>query len=63
MENKEVLLITGYSTGIEREICEIMSNKGYIIIATARKIEALENIHAELKLRLDVTDRVSIKEA
>lgn len=62
MVNKEVILITGCSTGIGREICEIMSSKGYIVVATARRIEALENVNAQLKLRIDVTDRYSIKE-
>lgn len=60
---KEVVFVTGCSTGIGRDICEVMDSKGYIVVATARKIETLKNVHASLKLRLDVTDRKSIQEA
>lgn len=63
MKNQEVVLVTGCSTGIGRDICEIMSDMGYIVVATARNIDALRNISASLKLELDVTDRKSIDKA
>ena len=40
---------------------EIMTNKGYIVVATARNIDSLKNVPASLKLRLDVTDKEMIK--
>lgn len=61
MGNKEVIFITGCSTGIGKDICRIMADKGYTVIATARKIEALKDVSASLKLRVDVTDRESIR--
>ena len=58
-----VVMVTGCSTGIGRDICEIMTNKGYVVVATARNIDALSNVSAALKLRLDVTDKESINSA
>lgn len=57
MGNNQVVMVTGCSTGMGRDICEIMSNKGYIVVATARNIDSLKNVPASLKLRLDVTDK------
>lgn len=63
MKNNQVVMVTGCSTGMGRDICEIMSNKGYIVVATARNIDSLKNVSASLKLRLDVTDNELIKSA
>lgn len=61
MENNEVVLVTGCSTGMGRDICEILTHKGYKVVATARKVESLKEVSAALKLRLDVTDKALIK--
>lgn len=63
MNNQEVVLITGCSTGIGRDMCNIMSDLGYIVVATARNIDTLEEVSASLKLTLDVTNRQSIDNA
>ena len=63
MGNNQVIMVTGCSTGMGRDICEIMTNKGYIVVATARNIDSLKNVPASLKLRLDVTDKEMINSA
>ncbi|KHD36755.1 short-chain dehydrogenase [Clostridium acetobutylicum] len=63
MENKVVVLITGCSTGIGRELCKILYNKGCTVVATARKVENLKDLPAALKLPLDVTKEESVYEA
>lgn len=64
MKNETVILITGCSTGIGRELCKLLSEKGYIVVATARDIEALKDLHVvSLKLSLDVTKKESISAA
>ncbi|HEX3029693.1 MAG TPA: SDR family oxidoreductase [Clostridia bacterium] len=60
MENKKVVLITGCSSGIGRELSLIFSAKGYIVVATARDVDKLKDLPAALKLPLDVTDKESI---
>lgn len=60
MENKPVVLITGCSTGIGRELCSILTDKGCTVVATARKVETLKDLQVALKLSLDVTQKESI---
>ncbi|WP_406547973.1 SDR family NAD(P)-dependent oxidoreductase [Clostridium ljungdahlii] len=57
MKNEIVVLITGCSTGIGRELCNILSHKGCTVVATARNVEALKDLSAFLKLPLDVTKK------
>jgi NADP-dependent 3-hydroxy acid dehydrogenase YdfG len=59
----KVVLITGCSTGIGRDLAQRLTNAGYSVVATARKIETLEGVAAALKLSLDVTDADSINQA
>lgn len=58
----KVVLITGCSTGIGRDLAQRLAQSGYTVIATARKVETLENLHAALKLPLDVTQSESIRQ-
>jgi NADP-dependent 3-hydroxy acid dehydrogenase YdfG len=60
MKNEKVVLITGCSTGIGRELCKCIFDKGYTVIATARNVEALKEVPASLKLSLDVTSKESV---
>lgn len=60
MENKTVVLITGCSTGIGRELCKALADRGCMVVATARKVETLKDLPAALKLSLDVTKKESI---
>jgi len=62
---KQVVLITGCSSGIGRELAREFSEAGHRVVATARRLESIEdladdNIHI---LQLDVTDEKSIEKA
>lgn len=63
MKEQQVVLVTGCSTGMGKEMCEILSNRGYLVVATARNKGKLEDVMASLKIALDVTDRVSVEQA
>jgi len=63
MKNENVVLITGCSTGIGRELCEVLMDQGYTVIATARNIETLKDLRASLRLPLDVTQKETIRSA
>jgi NADP-dependent 3-hydroxy acid dehydrogenase YdfG len=58
----KVVLITGCSTGIGRDLAGHLSQAGYTVVATARKPESLEDIPAALKLPLDVTQPECVAE-
>jgi len=59
----KVVLITGCSTGIGRDLAARLSRAGYCVVATARKAEPLEDLPAALKLSLDVTQPDSVNQA
>jgi len=59
----KVVLITGCSTGIGRDLAQRLSQSGYIVVATARNVETMDGLVAALKLPLDVTDPESIQNA
>src|SRR3989304_1558603 len=62
-EMNKVVLITGCSTGIGRDLAQRLSQSGYIVVATARNVETMDGLVAALKLPLDVTDPESIQNA
>ncbi len=51
----KVVLITGCSTGIGRDLALSLVEKGFTVVATARRLETLADLPAALKLPLDVT--------
>jgi NAD(P)-dependent dehydrogenase (short-subunit alcohol dehydrogenase family) len=51
----KVVLITGCSTGIGRDLAQRLAKSGYIVVATARKAVSLDGLDVALKLPLDVT--------
>lgn len=59
----KVVLITGCSTGIGRDLAQRLTEAGYTVVATARKVAALNDIPAALKLPLDVTCPNSVQQA
>ncbi|MGE5222121.1 MAG: SDR family oxidoreductase [Omnitrophica WOR_2 bacterium] len=59
----KVVLITGCSTGIGRDLAQRLSRSGYTVAATARSVESLAGLPAALKLSLDVTQPESIRQA
>lgn len=63
MCKEKVALITGCSTGIGRELCKILTDKGYTVVATARNVNSISDLHTAMTLPLDVTDRKSVDDA
>ena len=59
----KVVLITSCSTGIGRHLVQRLTESGYTVVATARKIETLDDLPAALKLPLDVTQSASVNQA
>jgi sorbitol-6-phosphate 2-dehydrogenase len=59
----KVVLITGCSSGIGRDLAQRLAQAGYIVVATARNVETLADLPAALKLPLDVTQSESIQKA
>jgi len=59
----KVVLITGCSTGIGRDLAARLSQAGYRVAATARNAETLADLPAALKLSLDVTQPDSVNKA
>lgn len=57
------VLITGCSTGIGRAAAVELTKRGFEVVATARRPETLEDLDVADKLRLDVDDDASVKEA
>src|ERR1700709_1137667 len=62
MTNKRAL-ITGCSTGIGRATAVELTDRGYDVIATARRPETLDGLKVTEMLALDVDDEASIASA
>lgn len=68
MSEKKVWFITGTSAGIGRELAETVLEKGYRVVATARKPEVLQDLaekypETALTVKLDVTNKTDVTEA
>ncbi|HSO11661.1 MAG TPA: SDR family oxidoreductase [Anaerolineales bacterium] len=63
MKTSKVVLITGCSTGIGRNLAHRLAQSGYTVVATARQAETLDDLPAVLKLALDVTHAESVNDA
>ena len=61
--NREVVLVTGCSTGIGRATAVTLADAGYQVVATARRRESLDDLDVAMALALDVTDPDSIERA
>jgi NAD(P)-dependent dehydrogenase (short-subunit alcohol dehydrogenase family) len=59
----QIVLITGCSSGIGRDLARRLSQSGYTVAATARNVETLEDLPAAVKLALDVTQPGSVSRA
>jgi NADP-dependent 3-hydroxy acid dehydrogenase YdfG len=57
------ILITGCATGIGRALAVELHNRGYVVIATARYLDAIADIECAEKLVLDVMDAASVEQA
>ncbi len=56
-------LITGCSTGFGRATAVELTRRGVEVVATARRLDALDGLDVAARLRLDVTDEASVAEA
>ncbi len=56
-------LVTGSSGGIGAAFVEVLSEEGYEVVATARRVEAIEYLPAAMHLPLDVTDADAVRTA
>lgn len=54
------VLITGCSTGIGRATAIELQGRGHHVVATARRLESIEDLDVTARLHLDVTDEESI---
>ena len=61
--SQQVVLITGCSTGIGRDLAQRLTQAGYAVAATARNSETLRDLPSALKLPLDVTQPDSVERA
>ncbi len=61
-QHKKIILITGCSTGIGYETAHALKNRGHVVIATARKSEAVQRLQQEgfSAFQLDLADSHSI---
>jgi NAD(P)-dependent dehydrogenase (short-subunit alcohol dehydrogenase family) len=57
------VLITGCSTGFGRAAAVELTKRGHDVLATARRLEALDDLDVLEKLRLDVDDDTSVADA
>lgn len=57
----QIILITGCSSGIGRDLASRLSSAGYTVVATARDVNTIADLPVPLMLPLDVTQPESIK--
>ncbi|MBK9165078.1 MAG: SDR family NAD(P)-dependent oxidoreductase [Acidobacteria bacterium] len=68
MEDKKVWFITGCSTGLGRDLAEVLLEQGYRVVATARKLDSIKDLAERFPelariAALDVTNRDQIAAA
>jgi len=55
-------LVTGAGSGIGRATAEVLTQRGHEVVATARRIEALDGLEVAQRIVLDVTSDESVAE-
>ncbi len=60
---KQVVLITGCSSGIGKELCKQLKAEDYIVVASARNKDSIRDIDADMIVELDVTKENTIQAA
>jgi NAD(P)-dependent dehydrogenase (short-subunit alcohol dehydrogenase family) len=61
--SSKIVLITGCSTGIGHNLARRLTRVNYTMVATARHLETMTDLHVALQLPLDVTDPTSVASA
>ncbi len=61
--NNQVVLITGCSSGVGRNLCVALKKRGYTVVASARSLHKIEDLDVDMKVELDVTKGNTIKRA
>jgi NAD(P)-dependent dehydrogenase (short-subunit alcohol dehydrogenase family) len=61
----KLVLVTGASTGIGRALCLALAERGALVYASARRLEALDALKASVRgvVRVDVCDLASVEAA
>ena len=62
LKNK-ITLVTGVSSGIGREIAQLLAERGARVFGTVRDPKSAKPIHGVEIVRMDVTDDASVSEA
>ena len=62
MKKKQVVLITGASSGIGKETAKLLLQDDYIVYAAARRVEKMEDLKAlgAIPIKMDVTDEANM---
>lgn len=63
MSDRKVVLVTGISSGIGREIAQILIENGFRVFGTAREPRKVEAIAGVEMIELEVTNHASVDEA
>jgi NAD(P)-dependent dehydrogenase (short-subunit alcohol dehydrogenase family) len=56
------VLVTGAGSGIGRATAEVLTARGHEVVATARRLDALDGLEVAQRLALDVTSDASVAE-
>jgi NADP-dependent 3-hydroxy acid dehydrogenase YdfG len=60
---KQVVLITGCSSGVGKAICKQLKAEDYFVVASARNINSIRNIDVDMTVEIDVTKEDTISTA
>jgi len=61
--NRQVVLVTGGSSGIGLSICKHLSEQGFTVYGTSRKVQNGDRPHGFEMVQMEITDRSSIQTA
>src|SRR3954447_7292673 len=59
-EQRMRVLVTGAGSGIGRATAQVLTEHGHEVVATARRVEVLDDLEVAAKLALDVTSDESV---